>query len=148
MISKEDCGNQPLEAVATGSIARDAELVPCDVQLRYFTKSPYVVSVIVSAPETGGGKWLLSRDLLSAGLTGTAGVGSVSVEPEALDGQDLQVRIQIRDTEGEWLLRVDHRALLIYLEYTHALVPFGSEALLGGIDDKLDNALDRILGED
>jgi hypothetical protein len=92
MLSAGDCGSKTLEGVATGSIARGAELMPCGVQLRYSANNPYVVTVTAAAPEIDGSKWCLSRDL----------------------------------------------------EYTHALVPFGSEALLGGIDD----ALDGILGEE
>ncbi|MDI3420678.1 SsgA family sporulation/cell division regulator [Streptomyces luteolus] len=148
MIPSEYRGNEKLDAVAKGAISQGAELVPCDVHLRFSANNPYVVTVSTSAPDTDSSKWRLSRDLLSAGLTGAAGIGAVAVEPEAFDGLDLQVRIRVRELDGETLLHVDHRALLQYLEYTHALVPFGSEAILGGIDDALDNALDRILDED
>lgn len=150
MTPEEVCGKQELEAVAEGSIAHGGELVPCDVQLRFCTYNPYVVTVTVapSASDADGGKWRLSRDLLSGGLTGRAGVGAVTVEPEAPDGLDLQVLIRVRDLDGESLLRINHRALLKYLEYTHALVPFGSEALLGNVDESLDRALDAILDED
>ncbi|MDI3424111.1 SsgA family sporulation/cell division regulator [Streptomyces luteolus] len=94
-------GNEKLDAVAKGAISQGAELVPCDVHLRFSANNPYVVTVSTSAPDTDSGKWRLSRDLLSAGLTGAAGIGAVAVKPEAFDGLDLQVRIRVRELDGE-----------------------------------------------
>ncbi|MET8472711.1 SsgA family sporulation/cell division regulator [Streptomyces sp. NPDC006422] len=133
--------HERLEALATGVLAYpDGERLSCEIHLRYTADDPLVVRVLV--PEAGlrGGSWALSRDLLSAGLSGTAGIGDVTVRPVAHEGQPLSVEIEVRAAGTGELVRfaLGHQALLTYLERSHALVPFGAEADQGAMDRELD----------
>lgn len=135
-----------LEALATGVLAYpDGERLACEVQLRYSADDPLVVRVVVPKSVARGGSWVLSRDLLSAGLTGAAGIGDVTVRPVAQEGEPLGVEIEIRDARAGEPARfvMGHRALLTYLERSHALVPFGAEADQGAMDRELELFLDE-----
>ncbi|MFB6679120.1 SsgA family sporulation/cell division regulator [Streptomyces sp. NPDC056390] len=96
--------------------------------LRYSTDDPLVVGLIVSRPGQASACWVISRDLLSAGLTGTAGIGDITVEPVAEQSKPLGVLLRVRNEVGESRIHIDHQALLLYLERSHAMMPFGSEA--------------------
>ncbi|MFZ3573609.1 SsgA family sporulation/cell division regulator [Streptomyces sp. BH097] len=135
-----------LEALAAGVLAYpDGERLACEVQLRYSADDPLVVRVVVPESQARGGSWALSRDLLSAGLTGTAGIGDVTVRPVAQEGAPLSVEIEVRGARAGELVRfvMGHRALLTYLERSHALVPFGAEADQGAMDRELELFLDE-----
>ncbi|MFD0509505.1 MULTISPECIES: SsgA family sporulation/cell division regulator [Streptomyces] len=111
--------------------------------LRYSTGDPLVVGLVVSRPGHGSDCWVISRDLLSAGLTGTAGIGDVTVEPVAEQSLPLGVMLRVRDERGEARIRIDHQALLLYLERSHVMMPFGSEAQSRQVDAELDQLLDE-----
>lgn len=135
-----------LEALAAGVLAYpDGERLPCEVELRYCADDPLVVRIVVPGGRARGGSWRLSRDLLSAGLTGTAGIGDVTVRPVAHEGEPLSVEIAVRCARAGGLVRfvMGHRALLTYLERSHALVPFGTEADQGAMDRELELFLDE-----
>ncbi|MFF1595120.1 SsgA family sporulation/cell division regulator [Streptomyces sp. NPDC058286] len=92
-----DCDSQ-LEGIAQGFVTLcGGERERCDILLRYFTDAPLIVGLIVSRPGRGSARWVVSRDLLSAGLTGTAGVGDVTVEPVAEPSESLGVLLRVRD---------------------------------------------------
>lgn len=134
-----------LEAMTKGFLTlQDGQRRLCDIQLRYRARDPLAVAVAVSGPSTYSGLWILSRDLLSAGLSGTAGIGDVTVRPEAEPGQPMRIVIRVPGQRGEVEIRIDHQALLTYLEYTHAMRPFGSE-----MDDRpLDEEIKHLLEDD
>ncbi|MFC9500852.1 SsgA family sporulation/cell division regulator [Streptomyces sp. NPDC056982] len=111
--------------------------------LRYSTHDPLVVGLIVSRPGHGSACWVISRDLLSAGLTGTAGIGDVTVEPVAEQSEPLGVLLRVRNERGEARIHIEHQALLSYLERSHAMMPFGSEAQSRQADAELDQLLDE-----
>ncbi|WP_306321984.1 MULTISPECIES: SsgA family sporulation/cell division regulator [unclassified Streptomyces] len=130
-----------LEALATGVLAYPGgERLVCDVRLRYTADDPLVVHVVLPDSEATSGSWALSRDLLSAGLSGAAGIGDVAVRPVSRENEPLTVEIEVRGSRagGAVRLAVGHRALLTYLERSHALVPFGSEADQGAMDRELE----------
>ncbi|MFH8738700.1 SsgA family sporulation/cell division regulator [Streptomyces sp. NPDC017964] len=111
--------------------------------LRYSTDDPLVVGLIVSRPGHGSTGWVISRDLLSAGLTGTAGIGHITVEPVAEQSAPLRVLLRIRNKVGEARIHIDHQALLLYLQRSHAMMPFGGEAQTRQADTELDQLLDE-----
>ncbi|MFF3490320.1 SsgA family sporulation/cell division regulator [Streptomyces sp. NPDC002795] len=100
---------------------------PCDVRLRYSTDDPLVVSLAVSHVGYRAERWLVSRDLLSDGLSGTAGSGDVTVCPVVDPAGPPGVLLRARDAGRTLRIRISHQALLLYLARSHALVPFGSE---------------------
>ncbi|MHB9756372.1 SsgA family sporulation/cell division regulator [Streptomyces sp. BYX5S] len=134
-------GYGSLEALATGVLAYpDGVSFLCEIRLRYTADDPLVVHFRVAESGARGGSWALSRDLLSAGLSGAAGIGDVTVRPVAQVGEPLAVEIEVRGARAGESARfvMGHRALLTYLERSHALVPFGAEADQGAMDRELE----------
>jgi hypothetical protein len=131
-----------LEGITRGFVTLSGgERERCDIMLRYSTDDPLVVALIVTRPGHSSACWVISRDLLSAGLTGTAGIGDVTVEPVAEPSRPLGVLLKVRNEWGEARIHIDHQALLLYLEHSHAVMPFGSEARQA--DAELDQLLDE-----
>jgi len=88
------------------------------------------------APEDDGGvEWLLSRDLLRAGLTGPAGEGDVRLWP-ARGGLDV-VFLQLRAPSGEALFELSGAVVGDFLRETELLVPAGTESDVLRVDDEL-----------
>jgi hypothetical protein len=85
--------------------------------------------------EDGGVEWLLSRDLLGAGLTGPVGEGDVRLWP-ARGGLDV-VFLQLRAPSGEALFELSGAVVGDFLRETELLVPAGSESDLLRVDDQL-----------
>ncbi|KGH44557.1 sporulation protein SsgA [Modestobacter caceresii] len=85
--------------------------------------------------EDGGVEWLLSRDLLRAGLIGPVGEGDVRLWP-ARNGLDV-LFLQLRAPSGEALFEVSGVAVGQFLRETDALVPVGTESELLRVDDEL-----------
>jgi hypothetical protein len=136
--------DRQIEGIARGFVTLSGgERERCDIMLRYSTDDPLVVVLIVSRPGRGSACWVISRDLLSAGLTGTAGIGDVTVEPVAEQSRPLAVLLRVRNDWGEACIHIDHQALLFYLERSHAMMPFGSEAQSRQADAELDQLLDE-----
>jgi hypothetical protein len=87
-------------------------------------------------PEDDGGvEWLLSRDLLQAGLTGPVGDGDVRLWP-ARAGLDV-LFLQLRAPSGEALFELSGAVVADFLRETELLVPAGSESDVLRVDDEL-----------
>ncbi|MFI5658471.1 SsgA family sporulation/cell division regulator [Streptomyces sp. NPDC051684] len=114
---------------------------PCDVRLRYSEDDPLVVEVTVSRRGRRVEHWLFSRDLLSEGLSGQAGVGDVTVCPVVDPDGPPGVLLRARDTGRGLRVRIGHQSLLVYLARSHALIPFGSEVRPGWIDKVIEGLL-------
>jgi hypothetical protein len=85
--------------------------------------------------EDGGVEWLLSRDLLRAGLTGPVGEGDVRLWP-ARGGLDV-LFLQLRAPSGEALFELSGTAVGDFLRETELLVPAGTESDVLQVDDEL-----------
>jgi hypothetical protein len=85
--------------------------------------------------EDGGVEWLLSRDLLRAGLTAPAGEGDVRLWP-ARGGLDV-VFLQLRAPSGEALFEVSGAVVGEFLRETEMLVPQGAESGTLRVDEEL-----------
>jgi hypothetical protein len=85
--------------------------------------------------EDGGVEWLLSRDLLRAGLTGPVGEGDVRLWP-ARAGLDV-LFLQLRAPSGEALFEVSGAVVGDFLRETDLLVPAGTESDALRVDDEL-----------
>ncbi|MFD0068789.1 SsgA family sporulation/cell division regulator [Streptomyces sp. NPDC056690] len=132
-----------LEGIARGFVTLSGgERDRCDIVLRYSTDDP-LVCLISARHGHGSACWVISRDLLSAGLTGTAGMGDITVEPVAEQNKPLGVLLRVRNERGEARIHIDHQALLLYLERSHAMMPFGTEAQSREVDAELDQLLDE-----
>jgi hypothetical protein len=87
-------------------------------------------------PEDDGGvEWLLSRDLLRAGLTGPAGEGDVRLWP-ARGGLDV-LFLQLRAPSGEALFELSGAVVGDFLRESEQLVAVGHESEALRVDDEL-----------
>ena len=86
-------------------------------------------------PDDGGIAWLLSRELLQAGLEGPAGDGDVRLWPaHALNDV---LFLHLRAPSGEALFELSRATVAAFLRQTEQLVPSGSESALLDLDDEL-----------
>ena len=84
--------------------------------------------------DDAGIAWLLSRELLQAGLDGPAGDGDVRLWPAHASTDVLF--LHLRAPSGEALFELSRAAVAAFLRQTEALVPTGRSALLD-LDDEL-----------
>jgi hypothetical protein len=95
-----------------------------------------VETTVYDDPDDDGGvEWLLSRDLLRAGLTGPVGEGDVRLWP-ARGGLDV-LFLQLRAPSGEAMFELSGAVVGDFLRETELLVPAGGESDLLRVDDEL-----------
>jgi hypothetical protein len=109
---------------------------PFAVRVRFGDGGPDDLDSPYDVPDDDGGvEWLLSRDLLRAGLTGPVGEGDVRLWP-ARGGLDV-VFLQLRAPSGEALFELSGTVVGDFLRETELLVPAGTESDLLRVDDEL-----------
>ncbi|WP_330303399.1 MULTISPECIES: SsgA family sporulation/cell division regulator [unclassified Streptomyces] len=101
------------------------------MSLRYEPTDPYAVRAAFFTDTDELAEWVLGRDLLADGLTGSAGCGDVRVWP-AVGRGDHAMYIALGSPSGTALLEVPVQDVKAFLENTEALVPRGAES--GHID--------------
>ncbi|MFE7491720.1 SsgA family sporulation/cell division regulator [Kitasatospora sp. NPDC057541] len=94
-----------------------------DVECRYDSGDPFEVRLDFGAEEDA--VWVLSRDLLAAGLRGPAGEGDIHIEP-GVTGE--HVFIALSGPDGVALLNAPVRPLARFLRATGRAVPVGAES--------------------
>jgi hypothetical protein len=89
----------------------------------------------LEAEDDGGVEWLLSRELLRAGLTAPVGDGDVRIWPAraALD----VLYLQLRAPSGEALFELSSSVVDDFLRETERLVPAGTESDALHVDAEL-----------
>ncbi len=110
--------------------------------LRYEADDPYAVRIAfgetddedLADPEAGI-TWLLSRELLQAGLDRPAGDGDVRLWPSRAASDVLY--LHLRAPSGEALFEVSRASFAAFLRQTEALVPLGEETARLALDDEL-----------
>ena len=85
--------------------------------------------------QDGGITWLLSRELLQAGLDRPAGDGDVRLWPARGAGDGLY--LHLRAPSGEALFEVSRASVAAFLRGTEALVPLGEESARLTLDAEL-----------
>jgi hypothetical protein len=115
-------------------------------QLLYDAADPYAVRIAFGdtgdddAPDADGAiTWLLSRELLQAGLERPAGDGDVRLWPARAAADVLY--LHLRAPSGEALFEVSRASVAAFLRHTEALVPLGEETSRLGLDDELEALL-------
>jgi len=111
--------------------------------LCYDAGDPYAVRIAFGDVGDDGGAvdtdegiaWLVSRELLQAGLDRPSGEGDVRVWPAHSSGDVLF--LHLRAPSGEALFELSRAAVAGFLRQTEALVPSGSESELLDLDDEL-----------
>ncbi|MER5537658.1 SsgA family sporulation/cell division regulator [Streptomyces mirabilis] len=117
-------------------ISRTYSLSMC-MSLRYEPTDPYVVRAVFFTDTDEQAEWVLGRELLADGLTGSAGCGDIRVW-SAVGHGDEAMYIVLGSPAGTALLEVPVQDIRTFLENTEALVPRGAES--GRIDWELELA--------
>jgi hypothetical protein len=112
--------------------------------LCYDASDPFAVRVAFGDPLDGddaldpddGVTWLLSRELLQAGLDRPAGEGDVRLWPAHAASDAMY--LHLRAPSGEALFELSRASVIAFLRRTEALVPLGTEAARLELDDELD----------
>jgi Streptomyces sporulation and cell division protein, SsgA len=112
--------------------------------LCYDGSDPFAVRIAFG--EIGAGEvdeagisWLLSRELLQAGLEQPTGDGDVRLWPAHASADVLY--LHLRAPSGEALFELSRGTVAAFLRQTEALVPTGSESDLLDLDDELQTLL-------
>jgi hypothetical protein len=110
--------------------------------LLYDVSDPYAVRIAFgdgvaddTADQDAAITWLLSRELLQAGLERPAGDGDVRLWPAKAASDVLY--LHLRAPSGEALFELSRASVAAFLRQTEALVPWGGESELLGLDDEL-----------
>lgn len=117
-------------------VSRTYSLSMC-MSLRYEPTDPYVVRATFFTDTDEQTEWVLGRELLADGLTGSTGCGDIRVWP-AVGRGDQAMYIVLGSPAGTALLEVPVQDVRTFLENTEALVPRGTES--GRIDWELELA--------
>ncbi|WP_369137771.1 SsgA family sporulation/cell division regulator [Modestobacter versicolor] len=126
-------GPQSWTAVPAALVYDSAD--PFAVRVRFGDEPDDVDGPLYDDPDDGGVEWLLSRDLLRAGLTAPVGEGDVRLWP-ARGGLDV-VFLQLRAPSGEALFELSGAVVGDFLQETDLLVPVGTESDELGVDEEL-----------
>ena len=113
-------------------------------QLLYDVADPYAVRIAFgdaveddeAADPDGAITWLLSRELLQAGLQQPAGDGDVRLWPAKAASDVLY--LHLRAPSGEALFEMSRASVAAFLRHTEALVPLGEETARLRLDDELE----------
>ncbi len=117
-------------------------------RLCYDIADPYAVRIAfgevgdtgaVADADDAGISWLLSRELLQAGLERPAGEGDVRLWP-AQSSADV-LFLHLRAPSGEALFELSRATVAAFLRQTEALVPSGTETAVLTLDDELESLL-------
>ena len=108
------------------------------VGLGYAAMDPYAVHLIVSADHSAASCWVFARDLLIAGLTGTAGQGDVMVGTEPGGGV---VSVTLRNGRDVLAIDLPRLPLCRFAADMLAIVPRGSEQAHVDLDAELRSLL-------
>lgn len=118
------------EMTAQLVVTRDYSLPLC-MRLRYEPTDPYVVRATFFTHSDDPGEWVLGRDLLADGLSGSAGDGDIRIRSATGHGGQ-GMYITLGSSAGTALLEVPVQDVRTFLENSEALVPRGAES--GHID--------------
>ena len=113
-------------------------------QLLYDVADPFAVRIAFGdtaddADPDGAITWLLSRELMQAGLERPAGEGDVRLWPARAASDVLYVHL--RAPSGEALFEVSRASVAAFLRQTESLVPLGEESARLALDEELEALL-------
>jgi hypothetical protein len=118
-------------------VAVHGDGTPVRSRWTYRAGEPYAVTVAFQAGPGRWVEWVFARDIIDAGLVGSAGLGDVRIRPERTLEHSVVV-LEISSPEGEARLELDLRSVAAFLDATAAIVPLGEEENYLDIDGLID----------
>ncbi len=109
---------------------------PVVTRWTYDTTDPFAVTLAIQTRGKRWVEWVMSRDLVLAGLSGPTGIGDVTLRPEATQDYDIVV-VEIRSPDGRAVLEVDRELLAHFVDSTVEAVPVDSETSVIDMDAEI-----------
>ncbi|RSN39906.1 SsgA family sporulation/cell division regulator [Amycolatopsis sp. WAC 04197] len=103
----------------------DGAEVPVDCELMYDTSDPFAVKLRFLRDSAIEVEWLVSRELLAAGLLTPSGEGDVRIGPDLTGAK--RVMMMLNTPAGTATFAVRLGELVEFLDCSHALVSAGEE---------------------
>lgn len=113
------------------------QAVPVVTRWKYLAEDPYAVALSIHTRGDRWVEWVMARDLLVAGLTGSAGAGDVRIRPARVHGYDVIV-VEISSPDGYAVLEVDHDLLDHFLQASEDVVSLGHESSAVDMDAEIE----------
>ena len=114
--------------------------VPVTARLSYDPSDPFAVSVSMRTEGSPTVDWVVSRELLAAGLLTPSGDGDIGVWPSTSRSAEV-VCISLSSPDGQALLYGQHADVAAFLDRTFVEVPAGAESELIDLDALVEHLL-------
>jgi hypothetical protein len=111
----------------------------------YRSDDPFAVMLSISRPNGRWIDWLMSRELLVAGLSGPAGIGDVRLDPFE-DGEFDVLEVRIGDDEGSAALEFDRDLVERFVDATYEIVAPGDESTMIDVEAEIEKLTDTCFG--
>jgi sporulation and cell division protein SsgA len=118
---------------------------PLLTRWKYRSDDPFAVMLSISRPNGRWIDWLLSRELLVAGLAGPAGIGDVRLAPFE-DGEFEVLEVRIGDDEGSAALEFDRDLVERFVDATYEIVAPGDESTMIDVEAEIEKLTDTCFG--
>ncbi|MEK8145771.1 SsgA family sporulation/cell division regulator [Streptomyces sp. M10(2022)] len=128
------------QSVQARMVASAPRMETLPATLQYDRGNPFAVRMAFPAPATLEGtevSWEFSRELLTAGMEASSGVGDVRVRPFGYE----RTVLEFHATEGIAMVHVRTAELRRFLKRAHELVPAGEEYRFLDLDRDLTDLL-------
>ena len=123
-------------------VVENAAALPLRATMTYDAADPYAVTIAFHAGASEAVQWTFARQLLTDGVTGSAGHGDVRTWPGA-DEQGQIVCLSLRSPQGSALFQIPVPELVEFLAMSYAAVPTGTESEHVDLDAGLADLLPR-----
>lgn len=123
-------------------IVPDHEAVPLVASLFYSADDPYAIRMAFHVGTDEPVEWIFARDLLAAGLKGSAGDGDVRVWPGYPDGHEV-LNIALSSPFGQAHFEAPMAATADFVHRTFSVIADGREDDFIDLDGELDELLWR-----
>lgn len=121
-------------------LVTDAELLPVTARLAYDAHDPFAVRMALRSPGGPEVEWVMSRDLLAAGLSEPAGDGDIGVWPSTSAGVDV-LCMSLASPDGQALLVAESDDVSEFVARTFDAVHRGDESGFLDIDALIEQLL-------
>ncbi|MBO0850946.1 MAG: SsgA family sporulation/cell division regulator [Pseudonocardia sp.] len=118
---------------------------PLLTRWQYRADDPFAVMLSISRPNGRWIDWLMSRELLVAGLAGQAGIGDVRLATFEDDEFDV-LEVRIGDDEGFAALEFDRELLERFVDATYEIVAEGEESTMIDVEAEIEKLTDTCFG--
>lgn len=118
---------------------------PLLTRWRYRADDPFAITMSISRRNGRWIDWLMSRELLVAGLVEEAGIGDVRFTPYE-DGEFDVLEVRIGDDDGSATLEFDRELVERFVNATYEIVAAGEEPAMIDVEAEIEKLTDTCFG--